>query len=219
MLQADLNLFRNMTISAQSRHLNMREVLSHPLGPIPWSLATPDGSLRKTNKSALGRELEKNINAAENMQRPSACIVDGMALVNKIPVDKKTFGEICDAAFTTVLSEGYTCRRIDVVFDVYRDTSIKNAERSCRGDGDSIAYKHISIGAKVVQWRKCLRLSSNKTMLISFLVEQWKTEKYMQKLADNGKILYVTCGTKCFKITSEEASVMSWSHNKKKQTP
>ncbi len=54
-VQANLNLFRTMTISAQSRQLDMKEVLSHPLGPIPWSLATDDGYIRKTSKSVLGK--------------------------------------------------------------------------------------------------------------------------------------------------------------------
>ena len=32
---------------------------THPLGPLPWSLAAPDGSLKKTAKSSLAKELER----------------------------------------------------------------------------------------------------------------------------------------------------------------
>ena len=42
-LKADKNLFSITTIVAQSRQLDMKEVFSHPLGPIPWSLSTADG--------------------------------------------------------------------------------------------------------------------------------------------------------------------------------
>ena len=35
MLKADKNLFRMMTVISQSRKLDMKEVLSHPLGPKP----------------------------------------------------------------------------------------------------------------------------------------------------------------------------------------
>eukprot|EP00058_Branchiostoma_floridae_P000336 XP_002585824.1 hypothetical protein BRAFLDRAFT_111039 [Branchiostoma floridae] len=42
-LKADRRLFAQMIVIAESRNLKMREVLSHPLGPLPWSLATPDG--------------------------------------------------------------------------------------------------------------------------------------------------------------------------------
>ena len=66
----------------------MKDVLSHPLGPIPWSLATADGSLRKTNKSTLDQHLAKNSRPAENIPMPNACIIDGMAVVNKIQGDK-----------------------------------------------------------------------------------------------------------------------------------
>ena len=52
-LRADRSLFACMAVIAQTREMNMREVLSHPLGPLPWSLATIDGSLAKTPKSKL----------------------------------------------------------------------------------------------------------------------------------------------------------------------
>ena len=44
-LKADKNSFSIMTIVAQSRQLDMKELFSHPLGPIPWSLSTADGCL------------------------------------------------------------------------------------------------------------------------------------------------------------------------------
>ena len=59
-LRADKNLFGNMFIIAQGRKLNMREILAHPLGPIPWTLAHSDGSLRTTIQSELIFSLEKN---------------------------------------------------------------------------------------------------------------------------------------------------------------
>ena len=43
-LKADKDLFSMMTLISQNRTLDMQSVLSHPLGPIPWSLATCDGA-------------------------------------------------------------------------------------------------------------------------------------------------------------------------------
>ena len=34
----------------------MQEVLSHPLGPLPWSLAATDESLKNTLKTSLATE-------------------------------------------------------------------------------------------------------------------------------------------------------------------
>jgi hypothetical protein len=58
-LTADRNLFAQMILLAQNRQLKMEDVLKHPLGPLPWSLATCEGLPRKTNKAALGKELVK----------------------------------------------------------------------------------------------------------------------------------------------------------------
>ena len=113
---------------AESRKVNMRDVLAHPLGPLPWSLANADGSLRKTNKAALARELEKNVSPTEHIPTPSKCIIDGMSLVQKMNGDNRTFTQVAKSALMRVLQEGTQSERIDVVFDVYCQTSVKDAE-------------------------------------------------------------------------------------------
>ena len=62
----------------------MKDVLCHPIGPLPWVLSSVDGSLRKTSKAALAKELQKNVPAAEEIPQPSACVIDGMVLVQKV---------------------------------------------------------------------------------------------------------------------------------------
>ena len=65
----------------------MGDILSHPLGPLPWSLSTPDGLLRKTNKSSLATSLQKNVEVAHELPSNSASVVDGMNLVQRIKGD------------------------------------------------------------------------------------------------------------------------------------
>ena len=72
-LKADRNLFSQMILVAESRSVNMKDVLVHPLGPLPWALANADGFLGKTNKTALARELEKNVSPAKISPTPSTC--------------------------------------------------------------------------------------------------------------------------------------------------
>ena len=98
-----------MIAITESRNFQMNEVLAHPLGPLPWTLAKPDGTLRKLNKASLGKELQKNVQAADVIPQPSACLIDGMAVVQHLQDDQKTFAE---------------SHRIDAVFDDYRDNSI-----------------------------------------------------------------------------------------------
>ena len=124
-LQADRKLFAHMVLVAESRHLQMSDVLSHPLGPLPWALANGDGTLRKTNKAALARELEKQVLPAENIPMLSATIIDGMSLVQKMKGNDQTFSQLAESALIQILHEGARSERIDVVFDVYREDSIQ----------------------------------------------------------------------------------------------
>ena len=55
-LKANRNLFSQMILVAESISVNMEDVLTHQLGPLPCALANADGSLRKTN---LPRNLRK----------------------------------------------------------------------------------------------------------------------------------------------------------------
>ncbi len=71
-LKADHRLFGHMVLVALSRKLDIREVLQHPLGPLPWALANGDGTLKKTNKASLARQLEKRITPADGISTPNA---------------------------------------------------------------------------------------------------------------------------------------------------
>ena len=83
-LKADRTLFAQMIVIAEARQLSMKEVLSHSLGPLPWSLAAPDGSLKNIAKSSLAKELQKDAPAVESLLPRSACIIDGMAMVQRL---------------------------------------------------------------------------------------------------------------------------------------
>ena len=200
-LKADRRLFGQMVIIAESRKLQMSDVLAHLLGPLPWALANDDGLLRKTNKAALARELENNVSPAK-IPEPSATIIDGMSLVQKLNGNDQTFWQLAESALSHVLHEGSKSHRIDVVFDVYREMSIKDAEQSNRGADTGIQFQNIAPGHKIQQWRKLLCSPGNKTALIRFLVEVWKDPQQREKLQE--KVLCVTCEQLCFRIAKEQ---------------
>ena len=131
-LKADRRLFGNMVLVATSRNLDIREVLKHPLGPLSWALSYCVGTLKKTNKSTLARHIEGRVASAERFPLPSACITDGMSLINKISGDNGTFGAIAESVFVVAIQSGTASSRI--VFDVYKDNSIQTAEREGRGE-------------------------------------------------------------------------------------
>ena len=78
-LQADRNLFARLLVIGQSRQIDLRDLLTHELGPVPWSLATYDGSLAKTNKSVLAKLLEDGVEILPNLTNASAVIINAMA--------------------------------------------------------------------------------------------------------------------------------------------
>ncbi|KAG0727608.1 hypothetical protein GWK47_034280 [Chionoecetes opilio] len=200
-LKSDNKLFRHMILVASSRKLSMKEVLKHPLGPIPWSLANTDGTPKKTNKAALARKLEAKAAPAEDIERPSACIIDGMSVVQKLKGDKLTFEELADHMLASALRIGIGSERIDVVFDVYQQLSIKGAERTSRGAETGIRFTNIIPGHKIQQWRRLLSCGASKTKLISLIASQWKKPNMREKLG--GKTLYVTCDNLCFRLTRD----------------
>lgn len=181
-LKANRNLFGQMILAAENRKLQMSDVLTHPLGPLPWALASSDGSIRKTNKAILARELERNAPPAEVIPEPSATIIDGMSLVQKLKGNDATFSQLAGTAMSRTVHEGAKSWRIDIFFDVYKETSIKDAERVNRNAGTGIHFKNIQPGHNIQQWRKLLGSSSNKASLIKFLVEEWKAPQHREKL-------------------------------------
>ena len=83
---------------------------------------------------------------------------------------------------------------LDIVFDVYRNMSIKNAERMRRRKSTP-TFQTIVTTQKIKQWHTFLSSASKKTALIKFLVEQWQLPKFNNML--QGKNIFITCGSTC----------------------
>ena len=94
----------------------------------------------------------------------------------KVHDDNKTFAELSDAIFMSALCTGTESSRINVVFDVYCDESITNAERVNRGSDSGILLSNIVPGHKVKQWRRLLSSPKSKSNLIKFLAQDWQKQ-------------------------------------------
>ena len=158
-----------MVIIAENRQLDMKDVLCHPMGPLPWVLSSVDGSLWKTSKAALAKELQKNVPTAEEIPQPSACIKDGMVMVEKLKGDHKKFSDVADSLFGMVLHERASSKRIDVIFNAYGENSIKNTERQQRGAEYGNECRNIQADHKVQQWKMFLLNPQNKRALTVFV--------------------------------------------------
>ena len=135
-IDADRGFFSRLIVVAKSRSVDLKDILTHELSPVPYSLAHPDSTLRKTTKSKLLHILESEVTTYETPPKSdSKCswIYDGMALVQKTKVTiQSTFGEYAEVLLNVILKtfDIEQCERVDVVFDRYdQQFSIKTQER------------------------------------------------------------------------------------------
>ena len=94
-----------MIVVAQSRKLDMEQVVSHQLGP-PWALANGYGSLRKTDKAKFMNYTAYNLPVAETIPDKSACIVDAISIIQKLESNDNTSNDLAMAALNRVIREG-----------------------------------------------------------------------------------------------------------------
>lgn len=206
-LRTDRRLFGNMVLIAQNRKLEMQDVFCYPLGPLPWALANADGTTKKTNKSALSKALENKVLPAEVSAQPSASIIDAMALIHKVHGENLTFEQLSDKIFNHILHAAQESNRIDVIFDVYHQDSIKTAERETRASREGITFHEIRPSHKIKNWRRLLMCTDSKNMLTKFLADSWKNDKLKRKQLGN-KIMFVTCADQCFKLTHSDCTTV-----------
>ena len=92
-------------------------------------------------------------------------------------------------------------KRVDIVFDVYKDKSIKDAERLSRGSSDVVQFTQILPAHRIENCSQILISKSNKTQLINLFATDWKQPRIQKRLGS--KVLQLTCDVKSFRITHE----------------
>ena len=185
-LKNDCNLFSRLFISCQSRQCDMEDFFSHENQNTPPSLSQ-DGNLYTGVKSQLMDVFEANIDTPVRDPDSDALIIDGAAMVNsKPPRESKTFD---DYAQDIILPYIDSClskyHRVDIVFDVYIQDSLKASTRVKRGSG--VRRKVVGTSKTQKAWNSFLRDSDNKTELFTFLSQLIVT-------IETNKQVFVTLG-------------------------
>ena len=109
--------------------------------------------------------LEKGVSLQQSVKKPFAAVTDGMALVMKNKPTGHTYDNYADHLLSAAIATSSNASRIDIVFDVYRENSIKDAERGNRESG-KLEVKRIVDTQKVKQFSSLLSNGSNKMTLI-----------------------------------------------------
>ena len=201
------NLFGQLLVLSQEHEIDMEKVLKYPLSPVPWSLAASDGLPLKTNKATLLHKLEKvefvELEDASKVPN-SVYIVDGNVLLHSLLDIPATFGDLAKKVFMCLPKAA--C--IHFVTDTYKQESIKSAERLRRGSSENNTYLLNGSATKLPRnWKLFLSSEENKRSLINFLLTEWETDNYADKL-ENKEIFFVN-EERCVLLTSEHGELNS----------
>ena len=168
-ITAERNVFDQLFVLASNHQLNMESVLSYPLGPVPWALATADGAHTTTDKSTFLRKLEDNATTAGRPPLDTVSyIVDGNALFQAetaLP-SRPTFEELAASIFEQLPRT----QQVDFITDSYWELSVKSLERARRGVGQAHLIKgpHTKVPR---DWKQFLCNDENKRQLTNFILE------------------------------------------------
>ena len=109
-----------------------------------------------------------------------ALIIDGAAFVNMMePKHETTYGNYALELSEKILNLTRTLARLDVVFDVCREDSLKAQTREERGEGDDV---DICATTPIMNFRRSLRGNRSKSTLFSLLANTFiEVTEYLRK--------------------------------------
>ena len=175
--------------------VNLKDFVSYPLTPIPYSIGTIDGCLAKTNKSKGFHWLIRNVVNAKYPSEQTTVIEDGNAVFHCLTNVPNTFAEIAERVFEMASS----CSSVVFSTDMYKADSVKSMERVRRGTSTKLL-----IGGpktkKPADWKQFLKNNDNKKRFIEILLEVWSSNWFAPKL--NGRDVTLICEGKAYKLTS-----------------
>ena len=176
-IKHDRSLFSRLYVACQVRDGNLEEFFSHENQSYPPSLSDR-GKLRFGKKSDIIHCLE--VNTEDGNPLSDVIVLDGAAIVNMLrPDSAKTFQDYAKDVFLPyVKSQLDKAQRVDIVWDDYRQGTLKQQTRDKRGKG--VRRRVAPQNALPKNWGEFLKLADNKKELFSFLgreVVSIETEK------------------------------------------
>ena len=179
--QAQSNIAFMLLVKSQKQDepLDLDELLTYSLMPVPPSLGTPDGFFSKTNKATILHHLLENA-TPDNLPYPKDAlfIQDGMALLHTLSNLPPTCGEIC----LQVLDQMVAKNHFLFSTDSYHPESIKAQERLRRGTSEKIIVAGLAT-RKPYDFRVFLANDDNKKQLCQLMLRVWSGQLSASRLA------------------------------------
>ena len=188
-LRSNCNLFAKCSVIKGKRDIDMKTVVGdYELMAVPRSLMTSDGVLHSGHmgKSDLVNVIMKHFGVTPfgslNLPNGAAtsAIIDAMYLVNTIipkPSWIATGADLAKEFLKRVDDRSQTCASVGIIFDTYRDVSLKDATRADRaiGKGKKKKLRKFQINAmtniKKFSMSEILGTKETKRSLTTFLME------------------------------------------------
>ena len=118
---------------------------------LPLSIADPTGALKKAQKSLLLHKIEGDVEPFPVINTDHAFIADAMAFVRQVRVNDLSYSQFAESLLSYIVGCAKKVTQIDVIFDLYKENSIKDVERARRSTC-SVTLKRIIPSSPIKQW-------------------------------------------------------------------
>ena len=178
----DTNLIysRIIGLQASGRDMDLSDILKYELSPVPTSLFHDTGNMRiATNKSTLKQKISVELNDRLASKFPYT-VIDGTAVLWLIHWPENGTAKDFIDNFTSYVLIKMDDSDVYLVFDRYRDYSIKSATRMARGD-DTCRKHQLTLSTKLPSQKIILNGVHNKGQLIDLIIENLQLQKEIFK--------------------------------------
>ena len=142
-IKYDKDLFQRFLVVSRDREIDLQDVLSYELSPVPLSIAHLNRNMRKTAKSNFLKELMIDISISDHLPdhdlSSTISLIDFMVLVQSTQKgESKTSGDLAKVIAESVTSSFRFASKIVLCPDRYdAEYSIKSFEREKRATASS----------------------------------------------------------------------------------
>jgi len=152
--------------------IDIKELMTYCLTPVPHALGTPDGFMAKTVKSKMVSVLLKDVSCEINNELDHGSILfieHGHARLYVLTDIPETFKRISLKLLNQLPQHG------DVIFstDMYLRDSVKCQERQRRGCGDTLLIEGINT-RRPADFKSFLKNDLNKQQLFALMHKVWQ---------------------------------------------
>ena len=173
-LDTGLIFARAMTLT-QSRDIDVKNLFEHELAPIPTAMFEEKDGLPvlkiAKSKSTMKKKLQVEV-SSRVYDKSDGVILDGCAILWVIHWPSNgTVRDFVDGFNQYVVKKMSTCSHLNLIFDCYKDFSIKSKTRSSRAGAASREYQ-LSLDMPLPPQSVMLTGTRNKEQLIEFIVSE-----------------------------------------------